>query len=139
MKYDMYPSLWEDIDSGAVWISYPLLTSRMIAKVRNMETGRTVYCEVKMVDEYYMERYGAQPGRSGQIGENPIFASAWYRKQLGIQRREGDVDLHIEEAESIYGKVCACLHHPQVVVRIATVLGLWSVVLGAIGLALGVT
>ena len=64
----------------------------------------------------------------------------WYRKRLGGLETKPKIDypLVIEKADSWYGKIRACLQHPQNVVRIATRLGIISFALGVFGLFLGV-
>ena len=47
-------------------------------------------------------------------------------------------ELQITEVDNWHGKINACLQHPQVIVRIATWLGIISVVEGLIGFVLGI-
>ena len=64
--------------------------------------------------------------------------SGRYRPRLGALQTQREYALEVTEAESWYGKIRACVHHPQIVVRVAVWLGLISVALGAIGVILGV-
>ncbi len=138
MTYELHTAIWDDIESGSIWISAPALTSRTIVHVRNTLNNQSLRCEVKMVDAYYLKRFSEQTGRTVDETSPQVFINAWYRKALGVTAREGPIELEIVADDSLRGKVRACLQHPQVVVRIATILGLWSVALGVIGLALGI-
>ena len=136
MKYELHTALREDIESGSMWISSPKLTSRTTVKVRNAENYRSVRCEVKMVDPFFRKEFAKRVGPFPT--QDAVFVSAWYRKQLGIRRVTGIVDLEIQEAESLCSKICACMKHPQLVARIATHLAVWSVILGTAGVVFGI-
>jgi len=141
MEYELHTAIWDDVESGAIWISptpASTFTSRTIVHVRNEDNHRSIRCEAKMVDEYYLKRFTEQTGHTVDETAQHVFINAWYRKALGLTTRQGPIKLAIVADESLPGKLRACLQHPQVVVRIATVLGLWSVALGIISLALGI-
>ena len=63
--------------------------------------------------------------------------STWYRVRLGGLETQREYALDIVEANSWCGKIRACVHHPQIVVRVAVWLGIVSVALGALGVILG--
>jgi len=138
MRYDLYPALKDDIEAGSIWLSSPKFTSRTVVKVRNTESGRGVFCEVKMIDNFYLDNYRELIGKALTEPGKAVFVNAWYRKRLGIELSDKEVSLDVTAADSIYGQIRACLNHPQVVVRIAMGLGLWSFVLSLIGLAFAI-
>jgi hypothetical protein len=62
--------------------------------------------------------------------------NAWFRRKLRI--RDGRNELHVAICKSPWCGICACFHHPQVVVRLATWLGFIGVALGVLGVVLAV-
>ena len=88
------------------------------------------------LDSNFVTRYNNHPRRTIETPGTAIIASEWYRERLGISKHT-DVDLDISSSDCAYGRMRACLDHPQVVVRLATKLAIWSVVLGVAGALLG--
>jgi hypothetical protein len=71
-----------------------------------------------------------------------VFMNSWYREKLGIQRdlvpgSKVGLTIELREKTPIKWMVYACVDHPQVVVRLATWLGLLGLGLGVIGVGLG--
>lgn len=92
-----------------------------------------------MIDRFYLENFEELMGRPLENPDSTIFVNAWYRKHLRLTPDlEREIRLDVTDADSVYGQIRACLHHPQVVVRIAMVLGLWSFFLSLIGIALAI-
>jgi hypothetical protein len=138
MKYDLHPALRDDIEAGSVWIGSPSFLPRKIVKIRCTHSGRSFYCEAKLIDKFYRDHYREEIGTPLQNPERAIFLNAWYRQRLAIGLEDDEVSLVITEASSVYGQIRACLHHPQVIVRLATILGLWSLFLAFVAAVLAI-
>jgi hypothetical protein len=138
MKFTIYASLHEEIDAGRVWLLHPTLTSRCVVSLHNKSKGKKVFCEALQIEENFTRQYNREQTRHQLKHEgNPLVISAWYRKHLGAIPVQSEQEIEIEPADNHYGKLRACLQHPQIVVRIGTCLGLISVALGVLGLLLG--
>jgi hypothetical protein len=109
MKYELHTAIREEIESGSIWISTPDFTSRTVVKVKHPETGCAVHCEAKKVDEFYRNDFVKRTGEEIKDSSKSIFVGAWYRKQLGIPHKYGIIDLEVTEADSLFGRMRACL------------------------------
>ncbi len=137
MNYRVLAALQQDMNQGWIWLSQPSLGHRSIVKVVNLSNGKIVFCEALQIDENFLADYNQPPRLSITGPESSLVMNAWYRKLLGDLVTNHDHDLKIGRANNPYGKLRACLQHPQVVVRLATWLALLSVFLGALGVFLG--
>ena len=110
--------------------------SRLV-RIRNTSTGSTIYCEALPIGESLLRRYNKDASVPMTEPGNVIVLSHWYRSRLnGYQYRE--LELEIRPARGSVHAFIACIQHPQIAVRLATKLAAWSVILGAVGLALGI-
>ena len=57
-----------------------------------------------------------------------LVINQWYRYKLGKIDTKEVYKLNISIENNWLGKILACLDHPQVIVRIATILGIISVI-----------
>ena len=64
--------------------------------------------------------------------------SVGYRKLLGDLPTQSEHELKIVEVDNLWGKTKSCLQHPQVIVRIATWLGIFILIEGILGILLHV-
>lgn len=136
MKYKVFVALKEDINSGWVWIGDKSISERTVVKLFNKNNKKKIYCEVLSIDENFLGEYNRAPR---VFMENPscsIVMNSWYRNQLGNIMPQSEYDIEINKADNLYGKLKACLRHPQVAIRIATKLALWSVTLTILGISL---
>lgn len=138
MNYQLHPALWSEMESGAVWLGQPALASRTVVRITRKNSRRAIYCEAKIIDAYFLEAYQKSIGTELQNPGNCVLMSAWYRKLLGVSLDDGSVDLEVTAVDSVYGRVRACLDNPQLAIRLATILALWSLFLGLVGFLLGV-
>lgn len=131
--YRVLPALRADLNEGWVWVAIKNSDPRPIIRITNQADGKRIYCECLEIDNNYLNEYN-QPSRY-QISntESVVTMNDWYRKKLGNLEKNREYKLEIEEKNGPWGKLLACLHHPQTIVRVATRLGLWSVVLGGVG------
>lgn len=140
----VFAAMYEELDSGHIWIPIGTIDnygslSRRIAKVSFGE--KSIHCEVLELDPGYCKKY-SEPG-SGRLliadeTENIVVINDWYRRKLGIDQTYKDsmveVALDIRLSAACFSGLLACFDHPQVIVRIATWLGLLGATLGLIGI-----
>jgi hypothetical protein len=127
----------EDINNGWVWVAKPEVARRTVVCITNRENHKSIYCEALSIDTNFVRAYNQ--GDRYQITDpaNSIVLNEWYRTHLGDLRTQVDYDLNVENAEHLVGRLRSCIHHPQIVVRIAAWISLLSLLLGVIGIALG--
>jgi hypothetical protein len=134
----VYASLDDDIAEGFVWLRKPGLPARGIVKITHSESGRSVFCEALQFEDNFLNKYNHSPRFTIANPDSSVVMSGWYRARLGELQTQREYPLHIDPADSAYGKIRACMQHPQVVVRVAVWLGLLSVALGVVGALLGI-
>jgi hypothetical protein len=128
----------EDAHQGWVWLQDPALPPRSVVRITNPANSLTVYCEALQIDQSFLREYNQRPRLSICEPQESLVIGAWYRARLGGLATQSDVPLEIKACNSWIGQFCACVHHPQVVVRLAAWLGGIGLILGVIGLGLGV-
>lgn len=133
MKYIVYAAPTEEINAGWVWVGSPQLPSRCIIKIKNEQLHATVFCEALQIDENFLNVYNSAGRIPIDQPDMTIVINAWYRKRLGEIVTQSKQELKITSADNLWGRIRACIQHPQVVVRLATWLGILSVVLGVAG------
>lgn len=138
MEYRVLASLREDLNQGWVWVTNTGLDSRSVVRITNKKNGKSVYCESLEIDDNYLFAYNNRPRENIDKTKPTITVSSWYRIKLGGINTKTNHELEVRAANSWWGKTRANLQHPQVVVRMATWLGIISVGLGVIGIVLGV-
>lgn len=146
--YRVYRSLFEEMNEGYVWINEPEWPSRKVVKITNVSEesdGKSIYCETRTIENGFKKNYveknttvksGKEWEDIASDGENQIVISQWYRDDLDIDP-DDHVDLKIEETWWPFGNYYASRNHPNVVSRIATMLGTWSLILGGLSVLLG--
>lgn len=140
MKYSIYASLREDVNSGWVWINVPNLRQRSVVCFHNPKNRKKVYCEILRIDENFLKYYNTKGGGRLTIhNDSPtLVINEWYRRLLGDLTTKTEYDIQVSNADNWRGKLIASAQHPQIVVRVAFWLGVISVILGVVGLILGV-
>jgi len=163
-QFELRPALPQDADAGSVWLTLSSdVPQRSIVKITG-PTGETVFCEALGIDKNFINGYNrvreedfpelrlddlqydafgrALPDGSGK---GILFASEYYRTRLGRLEARRLHSLTISTANHWWDRIRACLHHPQVGIRLATQLGLWglglgivAILLGAVGVGLGI-
>lgn len=146
-KFKIYPALREDMNEGWVWLGgYNHLPNRSIIKITNCKNSKYSFCEICKIEDKkddkegnFVRRYNRKCGGRIPIKDekSALVISAWYRGKLGIteEKKEKHAELEIDiepEPYGYLGKICACLHHPQNVVRVGTWLGIIGVALGVL-------
>jgi hypothetical protein len=136
--YKVYASLRQDLNEGFVWLKKPDLPTRCLVKIRNASNRRSVFCEALQFESNFLSQYNQPPRTTIADEDLSIVINAWYRARLGGLEPHKEYPLEITRVRSWWGRMRACMHHPQNVVRVAVWLGLVSVGLGIIGVILGV-
>jgi hypothetical protein len=140
MKYSIYAALREDVNSGWVWISVPKFRQREVICVKNVALDKKIYCEVLQIDDNYLNYYNAKgQGRKAiKKDASVLVMNEWYRNLLGDLPTQSEYEFQVSEAGNWHGRIMSCFQHPQIIVRVATWLGVISVVLGVVGVLLGI-
>lgn len=138
MKMKIFAALGDDLGAGFVWLSMPGVPARCVIKISNPASNRSVYCEALQIEKNFLTKYNQSPRFTISDPNSSIVMSSWYRARLGGLETQRDYPLDVQVADGWWGKLRACLHHPQIVVRVAAWLGIVGVVLGIVGLLLGV-
>jgi hypothetical protein len=134
----IYAAQRDDINESFVWLEREGLPPRCIVRITFPDGGRSVFCEALQFDKNFLEQYNQVPRFHIDNSASSIVISQWYRERLGGLETQKDYSLEVSPVNSWYGKLRSCKDHPQIVVRVALYLGLLSVLLGFIGLALGI-
>ena len=134
----IYASLTEHISEGFVWLKIDGISTRGIVKITNPCNGKSIFCEALKIERNFLKSYNQSPRYKINSPELTIVMNGWYRSRLGGLTTQHEYPLQIEQANSWFGRIQACWHHPKVTARIAVLLGFLSVSLGVIGLILGV-
>jgi len=129
----LFVALREDTQQGWVWLENSSFSMRSIVKIQNTENGKSVYCEALQIDKNFLRTYNQKPRYNITDAKNTLVISGWYRAKLGDLQPQTDMPLVITSCNSWFGKFMACIHHPQIIVRVAAWLGLISAVLGLLG------
>jgi hypothetical protein len=135
MKLRVYASLAEDINNGWVWVPECLTQKRSVVKITNIDSGKKIYCEVLPISDNFKIRYN-EGNRTFKISDKEIsiVINEWYRHKLCINKTQEEYNFEVMVSDNYLGHIMASLHHPQVIVRIATNLGILGLLLGVIGL-----
>ena len=131
----IFASTSEDAQQGWVWLQKPDLPARSIVKLTCIDTRKSIYCEALQIDTNYLNSYNQPPRLNITNPTQAIVINAWHRAKLGGIHTQTDVKLDVKAANSLWGKIRACIDHPQIAIRAAIWLGLLSVALGLIGIA----
>ena len=140
MKFKIYAAKIEDMNQGWIWLGgHDKLAQRSVVRLSNGDTWKRVYCEVLKIDENFIRDYNRPEKYRIPINDlkSTLVVSEWYRTRLGLERNT-EAEIELTSANGFCGRLYACLQHPQVVVRLSTRLGIWSVFLSAIGIILAV-
>lgn len=141
--YIIRAGLQEESNDG--WV-YMARRSRTVVRITHPEAGGNVICQVRDLRDDNFVRYYNKPGEirrplERHLLEQTMVMSKWYRDCLGIagttepDNVRGRADLVVTELSSWgFGPLRATSHHPDVVVRLATRLGLLGAWLGLFGL-----
>ncbi|MGG2296618.1 hypothetical protein ACQUZQ_08610 [Aeromonas veronii] len=140
MKYTVLASLADDINSGWCWIKGSEVKSRKLVKITNLSNGKYIICEGLFIDKNFENKYHENIKNKRNIellnNQKVILINLWYREILGIHNTQENynIDVSLVSRYSFLKRIKACLMHPQVSIRISTVLGVAGVVLGVVSL-----
>lgn len=137
MKLIVFTALATDIQSGAVWLPSQYVHDGRLVAITNQSQDKKIYCEAIPIGEAFRHRYNEIASVPIDNSDTCIVLSHWYRARLGC-KQNSEVELDIRPSNGLWGSFQASIGHPQIVVRLATRLAVWSVFLGLLGVALGV-
>jgi len=146
--YTLLRSRRDELAEGWVWIRDRHVEDlvrrrRPIAEVSHTSHGKVkrVYCEMVYADDNDLAALNAS-FLARKPDRRAVFMSSWYREKLGIEWNHPPnkcvlLTIDLRRARSFSWQILACADHPQVVIRLATWLGLLGLGLGVIGVGLG--
>ena len=146
-SFRLFAALHEDIAEGFVWLQQEGLPARGIVKIARRSNGaKSIFCEALQLEKNFLTRYNNDRERRCKIRSDDetsaLVVNHWYRAKLGKPgpplETKTDYQLEITPANSLPGRLCACVQHPQLVVRVATWLGAIGIGLGFVGALFGV-
>lgn len=131
----IYAATSEDSQQGWVWLQISALPSRSVVKITCADTSKSIYCEALQIDKNYLTSYNQSPRITITDPTEALVINAWHRAKLGGIDTQSVRMLNVKAANSVWGKIRACIDHPQIGIRVAIWLGLLSVALGLIAIA----
>lgn len=134
----LYAAFHGDAHQGWVWLQDARFAPRCVIQITNPKSGKRVYCEALQIDNNFLEQYNQHPRVFITDPTSSLVIGGWLRAKLGGLQTRSDSTLVIKPCDSSWGKFRACIDHPQIVVRLATWLGVAGLVLGVFGTLLGV-
>lgn len=130
----LYAATSEDSQQGWVWLQIPALPPRSVVKITCVETRKSFYCEALQIDTNYLTSYNQPPRVTITDPAQALVINAWHRAKLGGIHPQSVMTLKVKAANSIWGKIRACVDHPQIGIRVAIWLGLLGLALGLIAI-----
>src|SRR5262245_51502938 len=131
-RFHIRAALHEESTNGWVWCHKQAnIRPRTLVKIENLRNGRSVICEHREIDDYFLDTYNSRKANSVaplQLDGNPIVMSFWYRSALEIPAIGGYEDLKLSPAPKYLGALRAGAEHADPAVRLGTrlgMLGLW--------------
>lgn len=127
----------DDVQQGIVWLQDPTLPPRGVVRISHRENKKTVYCESMQIDSNFLRHYNEPPRIQITDPVHALVIGGWHRAMLGNLPTRQHAELTIVPCLTAWGKVRACIDHPQTVVRVGAWLGLIGLLLGIVGTILG--
>jgi len=139
-KYITRVSLAEDINNPFIWFSELPCNSREIVKLINMDSSKSVWCEVVKASDNFIERYNCNERTFNVEKKTPfLVVNQWYRNNLGLVKNEqSNIKISHTSTPKLLKQFLASYDHPDNTVRLAVILAFISITLGIIGLFLGI-
>lgn len=133
----IFAALKEDAQQGWVWLQDPSLPPRCVVRITNPENHQSIYCEALQIDANFINEYNQSPKHVAIVNpKESLVINAWYRAGLGGISTQMTLPLEISAANTWRGKFCACVGHPQIIVRLAALLGGVGFLFGVLSFAL---
>ena len=151
MDFIIRAALSDDMNEGWVWIQTPSnesldaqLEPRRIVRINRRSPRRSVYVELRRIDRNFRENYNEERRLRIVPQRDTLIMAEWYRDALGISEtthkdnETGTVRLCVGACRfRAWCSIRAACHHPDIIVRLGTRLGLCGVWLGLLGAFLG--
>jgi hypothetical protein len=136
--YIIRAAVSDETNEGWVWMSGQ--PSRTVVKITDPKTRRTVFCEVREFDNNFINTYNHAPRISIDTPRQTIVMSEWYRGALGFLEKTGPDnktdcrELNVQRTGiQAWGTLRAASHHPNLIARLSTRLGILGAWLGIVG------
>jgi hypothetical protein len=114
---------------GWIWIPDNIsdIKSREFIQIQ-MGENPPIVCQARILDENFKRLYNNRY-KTNKIDnpQNTIIMSDYYRSKLNVEKNK-DYELIITKANSFLQKLSSFRHHPDDVVKIATILAIISIV-----------
>jgi hypothetical protein len=138
-KWRVFPSLHEESKEGWIWVSSLQDAAVPHILLRNPSNGRRVVCEQRLIDGNFRLVYNQPPRTPLPESDNVVVVSGYYRERLGLPTSVAyPLDLDISHTRGPIAGLRAGIAHPSSAIRTATWLGILSLCLGALSVALAV-
>ena len=151
IAFNIRAALSDDLNEGWVWVQTPSnrsldsqLEPRCVAQICRRSPRRSVYVEVRKIDQNFRKKYNHNPRIRISDQQDTLVVAEWYRDALGIRKttqsdnQTGTVRLTVKRCNGgIWPSIRAACHHPDITVRLGTRLGLCGAWLGLVGASLG--
>jgi len=150
-EYNILPTVYEEMNRGWVWIPKGIenIKSRTYIKIEWLENkpdnSKPIRCQIREIDSRFRNKYKEHYKNNSNyiriIDEPNTVVMNWYfRDRFGITEEELEnriknhekFDIIISKSNCIFQKIWAFLIHPDDVVKIATYLGLISIIISII-------
>jgi len=126
----------EDVQQGVVWLRLRCMPPRCVVRIKNLANDKSIHVEAMGIGDNFLRDYNQGDRVRITDASEALVICAWHRAGLGGLDTGSVADLQIELKDGRWGKLRACLDHPQTVVRVGTWLGAIGFLLGAVGFAL---
>ncbi|MBV8521903.1 MAG: hypothetical protein JOY71_07220 [Acetobacteraceae bacterium] len=142
MEYTIYAAVEEEYNEGWVWLCKPRCASRTLVELSHEDENHRRYrryCEARHIEWNFLERYH-DPGRKRLKIVHPskaLVISEWYRNALGGFGTQTVQEIDVRELpwwKWGWRTLRAANHHPDIVARIGTRLGVLGAWLGLIAI-----
>ena len=138
VNYKIWAALAEEENEGWVWFTEPALEPRTLVKIHNPKNGRTIFCQSRHIETNFLTRYN-EKNHTLKINDGEpakaLVISAWYRDALGGLETQSEVCLCVSRLRTpLWRDLRVACHHPDIVARIGTRLGILGVWLGLVSL-----
>ncbi len=141
----VYPCLFEDVNSGLVWVPEKFISERSVVKIKHGD--KTVFCEAIPMGKRFEKRYKEARGTgvNNELNKDEcIVMSEYYRDKLCIhedilKKKQVKFQIILFDCKFVRwgAENIAMMEHPQVVVGQSAQLGRLSIMLGLLGAFLG--
>jgi hypothetical protein len=146
-KYEILKAIHEESNEGWIWIQKEEeIKSRNFIKIEWSENkpkgGKSIRCQARTIDKNFYKFYTKRKETVDKIESNSIIINEYFREKLGITdamlKQRNVYNLSILKSNCCIQKILAFLQHPNDVVKIATWLVIFSILLSLISIMIAI-